>query len=220
MTSRRHFVNPFSKLRIAVERLKPLTQLHPGDIVVKSTVDLTTILPGLIGAKRMANPTQFYELIKELFLILDDGDRQLFNRFNLTATRYYALIHINEEPGISLSQLSNRLLCDKSNITRIIKSMEADGLVCRRRHKKDGRALQLFLTDYGQTVSTRAAHAHLTYNQFRFNDGEASGSAELVKALDSLKRQLSQRKQPPPGGPTVGGLTPGGSTAGELGRLQ
>jgi len=144
----------------------------------------------------MANPTQFYELIKELFLILDDGDRQLFNRFNLTATRYYALLHINEEPGISLSQLSNRLLCDKSNITRIIKSMEADGLVCRRRHKEDGRVLQLYLTDYGRNLSTRAAHAHLTYNQFRFNGGEASGNAELVEALDSLKHQLSQIREP------------------------
>ena len=155
----------------------------------------------------MANSTQFYELIKELFLILDDGDRQLFNQFNLTATRYYALLHINEEPGISLSQLSKRLLCDKSNITRIIKSMEADGLVRRQQHQQDGRALQLYLTDYGRNLSNRVAQAHLTYNQFRFNGGEAGSNTKLVKALGSLKRQLSQKRQPPLAGPPLGGAS-------------
>jgi DNA-binding MarR family transcriptional regulator len=144
----------------------------------------------------MANPNQFYDLIKELFLILDDGDRQLFGRFNLTATRYYALIHINQEPGISLSQLSDRLLCDKSNITRVIKSMEAEGLVSRRPHERDGRALRLYLTESGRDTYTRAAKAHRAYNQLRFTDAEASRDAKIVNALHALKRQLNQKKQP------------------------
>ena len=143
----------------------------------------------------MANSNQFYDLIKELFLILDDGDRQLFARFNLTATRYYALIHINEEPGISLSQLSDKLLCDKSNITRIIKSMEADGLVTRQPHEHDGRALRLYLTADGRDIYTRALKAHLVYNRLRFNDAEASRDAKLVSALHSLKLQLNREKQ-------------------------
>lgn len=144
----------------------------------------------------MANPNQFYDLIKELFLILDDGDRQLFGRFNLTATRYYALIHINQEPGISLSQLSDRLLCDKSNITRVIKSMEAEGLVSRRPHERDGRALRLYLTESGRDTYTRAAKAHRAYNRLRFTDAEASQDAKIVNALHALKRQLNQNKQP------------------------
>jgi DNA-binding MarR family transcriptional regulator len=145
----------------------------------------------------MSNPTQFYDLIKELFLILDDGDRQLFNQFNLSATRYYALLHINEEPGISLSQLSDRLLCDKSNITRIIKSMEADGLVRRQPHEQDGRTLRLYVTDYGRDISARATNAHTRYNRLRFTDAEATSDTQIVSALDNLKRQLSQKKQPP-----------------------
>lgn len=143
----------------------------------------------------MTNPTEFYDLIKELFLILDDGDRQLFSQFNLSATRYYALLHIKEEPGISLSQLSNRLLCDKSNITRIIKSMETDGLVRRQPHEQDGRALRLYVTDSGRDVSSRASSAHIRYNRFRFTNAEATSDTKLVGALDNLKRQLNQKKQ-------------------------
>jgi DNA-binding MarR family transcriptional regulator len=142
-----------------------------------------------------AQQNQFYDLIKELFLILDDGDRQLFSQFDLTATRYYALIHINEEPGISLSQLSDRLLCDKSNITRIIKSMESEGLVCRRPHERDGRALRLYLTERGRELRARAANAHLQYNRFRFTDTAVGGQTAVVNALNALRSQLNERKQ-------------------------
>ncbi|HEX6384723.1 MAG TPA: hypothetical protein VF177_08645 [Anaerolineae bacterium] len=61
-----------------------------------------------------------YNLLKETFLLLDDGARRLFSRFDLTTPRFYALFHIGQEPGISSSHLSERLLCDKSNVTHIV----------------------------------------------------------------------------------------------------
>ena len=55
----------------------------------------------------MNDKEQLYNLIKETFLLLDDGDRRFFNRFDISVSRYYALHHIGEEPGISFSQLRN-----------------------------------------------------------------------------------------------------------------
>ena len=95
----------------------------------------------------MADSQKVYSLINQIYLILDDGDRQFLGRFNLTPARYYALVHLGEHPGLSLSDLSDLLLCDKSNASRIIKGMETNQLVFREPHESDGRTVRLFLTE-------------------------------------------------------------------------
>ncbi|MCA9927918.1 MAG: MarR family transcriptional regulator, partial [Anaerolineales bacterium] len=93
----------------------------------------------------MNEKEMLYNLLKEIFILLDDGDRRLFGQYKLTPPRFYALTHINEEPGLSSSKLSDRLLCDKSNVTRIVKGLEAEGHIIRKQHETDGRTKQLYL---------------------------------------------------------------------------
>jgi DNA-binding MarR family transcriptional regulator len=138
----------------------------------------------------MSNPQTIYSLINEIYLILDDGDRRLLNDFNLSSTRFYALVHIGERPGISLSDLSQRLICDKSNATRIIKGLEADGLVYRRPHETDGRTLRLFLTDEGLTLRNKSISAHQRYNNLRFVKLPPTKQESLSQGLQDLKQSL------------------------------
>jgi len=94
-------------------------------------VDSSTILQYQIIKEQLSMPisdqTALYNLLKEAFLLLDFGDRVLFSRYNLTAPRFYALVHLGEEPGLSLKRLSQKMFCDKSNATRIFKGLEAEG---------------------------------------------------------------------------------------------
>lgn len=141
----------------------------------------------------MADPERFYTLLKDLFLILDDGDRTLLLRFGLTVPRYYALVHIALEPGLSSSQLSDLMLCDKSNVSRIIKGMEADGLVIRQAHESDGRASRLYLTGRGQALCNKAKAAHQAYNQERFKCMAEIQQDNLVDGLLRLKQGLREQ---------------------------
>jgi DNA-binding MarR family transcriptional regulator len=138
----------------------------------------------------MADPETLYNLLKELFFILDDGDRQLFGRYNLTVPRVFALLHLGEQPGMSLSQLSDMMLCDKSNITRIIKGMEGDGLVRRQPHESDGRTLRLHLTEKGESVRTEVLASHAAYNQLRFQCIDTILQGNLLEGLQQLKEGL------------------------------
>jgi len=138
----------------------------------------------------MTNPQKLYGLINEIYLILDDGDRRLLNDFNLSSTRFYALVHIGERPGISSSQLSQLLICDKSNATRIIKGLEAEGLVIRRPHETDGRSLRLYLSETGQALRDQAIDAHHQYNQNRFEELPPDEQESLTEGLITLKRSL------------------------------
>jgi DNA-binding MarR family transcriptional regulator len=136
-----------------------------------------------------------YSLLSEILLILDDGDRRLFGQFGLTVSRFYALVHLGDRPGLSLSELSGMMLCDKSNSTRIIKGLEADGLVIRQRHETDGRTLRLYLSKAGKTLRQRAITAHLQYNNARFGDLTPVEQEDLRKNLHHLRRDLRNHQE-------------------------
>ena len=138
----------------------------------------------------MGNQEKLYNLLKEAFLLLDFGDRQLFTRYNLTAPRFYALFHIDQEPGISSTQLSNRMFCDKSNATRIVKGLEAEGYVIRKPHETDGRSLRLYLTEEGTAVCHQVITAHQAYNQARLDCVTAVERGDLIQGLTLLNQRL------------------------------
>jgi DNA-binding MarR family transcriptional regulator len=151
----------------------------------------------------MADSEYVYTLLKEIFLILDDGDRQLFGNYDgdrqlfgnydLTSSRFDALVHVGERPGLSLSELSNLMRCDKSNATRIVKGLEKDGLVHRRPHETDGRSIRLYLSETGKGLRNQIILAHRRYNQSRFGQLAEDEQAHLLESLSQLKEKLLKR---------------------------
>lgn len=140
----------------------------------------------------MPDTKSVYSLLKEIYLIIDDGDRRLLSNYNLTPSRYYALVHLGNNPGMSLSELSDLMLCDKSNATRIIKGLEAEGLVTRRPHETDGRAIRLYLSDTGLQLKEKASDAHQSYNKYRFAELAHVEEDILAHRLNQLKSSLRQ----------------------------
>lgn len=132
-----------------------------------------------------------YNLIKESFLLLDFGDRSVFENYGLTVPRYYAMHHIALEPGISPSRLSTLMFCDKSNITRLLHSLEADGLVERRSHERDGRVQRLILTEAGIALHDRVSREHKVTVERRMAGLAEHDQKGLSDLLMGLNRKLS-----------------------------
>lgn len=109
-------------------------------------------------------------LISRVFIHLDDSDRQLMRMFGLTVTQYWALVHLEDGEGRSLSELANLLICDKSNVTSIVDKLEAAGLA-ERKHGKAGdrRYTRVVLTQQGQQLrkSVMTAREHLVESRLR-----------------------------------------------------
>jgi DNA-binding MarR family transcriptional regulator len=177
-----------------------LTGITGYDIVDVSTIDVATIFNSINrSAGNMADTNQIYTLLKDVFFLLDDGDRRLFGSYNLSVSRFYILWHLGNEPGISSRRLSELMLHDKSNITRLTQGLEADGLISRLPDENDGRALRLFLTEVGESVRQQALAAHLAYNQHRFefysDDQQKTVSQQLRELKQNLMIQL--QNEPP-----------------------
>ena len=140
----------------------------------------------------MHDEEALYNLLKETFLLLDDSDRRFFSQYDLTVSRYYALHHIGASPGISLSGLSDRMVCDKSNVTRIIKGLEGSGYIVRRPHETDARASRLYLSEEGMVVLTQVAAAHKSFNATRLQCLGELEQEGLIKGLTLLHEHMQR----------------------------
>ena len=140
----------------------------------------------------MSNLVEVYDLLKQVFLIIEDGDRDFFQQYDLTVTRFYTLYHLDTTPGMTLRELADRLLCDKSNVTRVVKGLERDKLIYRQDHETDGRAFRLYLHDAGRMLLKQVDKLHAKYNYQRFDNNLSDGEyARLEQSLLKLKSELS-----------------------------
>lgn len=79
------------------------------------------------------------------------------NGLDMTLPQYVALSHINEESGISNAELARRAFVTPQTMHRIVTGLELRGLLERTAHPQLERLLQLFLTDEGKYLLTKAA---------------------------------------------------------------
>ncbi|NLE83988.1 MAG: MarR family transcriptional regulator, partial [Chloroflexi bacterium] len=93
---------------------------------------------------------QLYESLKAIFLHIDNHEKTYLSDYGLNVPRFYILLHISHKPGISYIELSDLLLCTKSNTTRVMQGMYKDGLVTRKNDPEDGRSYNLYLTEKGK----------------------------------------------------------------------
>lgn len=134
----------------------------------------------------------YNQLIKN-YLLLSDGDRSFFSQYKMSQARFYALVNVYQNPGISLTELSEKLLCTKGNTTRILKSLEKDQYLIRETDKTDRRAFQLVLSEMGLKETEKLIHNYQIFNQERFSSiPDIENLTNLIKMMNTqLEKQLS-----------------------------
>ena len=133
-----------------------------------------------------------YELIKAVFLLLDDGDQRFLRRYELNPTQFYMLFWLRDGEK-NMRQLSQRLLCNPSNVTRIAAGLERRGLVQRRGDPADRRSIWLELTPSGGALFDEAHQAHEIHVSQRMNILGPEEQAGLAVLLEKLSAGLSSR---------------------------
>jgi DNA-binding MarR family transcriptional regulator len=130
-------------------------------------------------------------LISRVFIHLDDSDRQLMKHFGLTTTQFWALVHLEDAEGRSLSELANLLICDKSNVTSIVDKMEEMGLAERKPGKAgDRRYTRVVLTPEGRELRNRSIVARERLIESRLGVLNRDILSQLVSPLQQLADAL------------------------------
>lgn len=82
--------------------------------------------------------------------------RPLLAELGLTYPQYLAMLALWEGDGLSVGALGERLFLDSGTLTPLLKRLEAQGLVERRRGEKDERSVFIHLTRDGRALRRRA----------------------------------------------------------------
>ncbi len=98
--------------------------------------------------------------IQKTYVLLDDYDQTILERFGLNSSQYRSLLLFDQERGKRLTTISERLLLSKSTITRIIDELEESGWVERIPDPDDRRAQRVVLTPSGLHKRNQVCAAH------------------------------------------------------------
>lgn len=130
-------------------------------------------------------------MIQEVYVLLDDGDRRLLRQFQLNPTQYAVLLLLAEQDGLRLSDLSGKLLIDKSSTTRLIDRLSAIGLVERVADPGDRRVQRIVLTPKGRAhlMTVQSAHSESLTRRWAVLDN--TERELLTRLLLKLRRELT-----------------------------
>ncbi|MEG5263845.1 MarR family transcriptional regulator [Pseudomonas sp. JDS28PS106] len=82
--------------------------------------------------------------------------KPLLQALGLTYPQYLAMMVLWEQDGLTVGEVSTRLLTDPGSLTPLLKRLEGEGLISRTRSKDDERVVLLHLTEQGRNLQRKA----------------------------------------------------------------
>ena len=79
-----------------------------------------------------------------------------FKPMGLTYTQYIVMLVLWEEDGVTVGELCRRLYLDNGTITPLLKKLEGQGYLERKRSKEDERVVTVSLTEKGRELQQMA----------------------------------------------------------------
>ncbi|NLO35958.1 MAG: MarR family transcriptional regulator [Clostridiaceae bacterium] len=80
----------------------------------------------------------------------------LLDPLKLTYTQYITLLALWEQDGLAVKDLGQLLYLDSGTLTPLLKKLEQQGLISRKRSGQDERVVTVHLTDAGHALNQRA----------------------------------------------------------------
>ncbi|WP_010305260.1 MarR family winged helix-turn-helix transcriptional regulator [Kurthia senegalensis] len=74
-------------------------------------------------------------------------------KYDLTYTGYITILALCDEEHLTIKQLGHKLFLDSGTLTPLVKRLESNGYVNRKRSKEDERHLFVSLTPKGRALS-------------------------------------------------------------------
>lgn len=89
-------------------------------------------------------------------LLMTKVYKPLLQALGLTYPQYLAMLVLWEQDGLTVGEISQRLLTDPGSLTPLLKRLESEGLLKRTRSREDERVVLVELTDKGRALQNEA----------------------------------------------------------------
>jgi DNA-binding MarR family transcriptional regulator len=117
--------------------------------------------------------------------------KPLLNKLQLTYPQYLVLLVLWETNDIPVKEISKKLLLKTNTLTPLLKRLENNGVLTRKRSKKDERVVIISLTEKGEQLKNKAAKIpeKLT-NELDCNNIKEEEIVMLKQLLDNLLNKM------------------------------
>ncbi|MCU0459899.1 MAG: MarR family transcriptional regulator [Bacteroidales bacterium] len=115
------------------------------------------------------------------------------DRLGITYPQYLVLMILWEEDGVPVNDIAKKLVLNTNTITPLLKRMEKDGIIKRKRSKEDERKVIVHLTARGKGLQEEASvipeklAGRLIQGELQVDD-----LIRLKEMLDSMIRSLAR----------------------------
>ncbi|MFB4394740.1 MULTISPECIES: MarR family winged helix-turn-helix transcriptional regulator [unclassified Pseudomonas] len=89
-------------------------------------------------------------------LLMTKVYKPLLQALGLTYPQYLAMLVLWEQDGLTVGEISQRLITDPGSLTPLLKRLESEGLLKRTRSREDERVVLVQLTDKGRDLQQEA----------------------------------------------------------------
>ncbi|MBC7978634.1 MAG: MarR family transcriptional regulator [Myxococcales bacterium] len=112
----------------------------------------------------------------------------LLEPLGLTYPQYLALLVLWERDGVAVKALGERLALDSGTLTPLLKRLEQQGLVERKRAEDDERVVRIYLTPAGRALRARAKKIP---TELACSAGYDVTSERSVREIERLRDELT-----------------------------
>ncbi len=112
----------------------------------------------------------------------------------LTPEQWGVLARLYEQEGLNQSQLGEKMLKDRHNVTRLLNVLEKRGCIERRADGADRRAYRIFLTARGRTVRQKLVPIIERHFEQMYAGLSSKDLAAVRRAVERIIRNLDGGK--------------------------
>jgi DNA-binding MarR family transcriptional regulator len=125
-------------------------------------------------------------------LIEGEVRRRLRQNFDVTLPRFDLMAQLDKtRAGMTLGELSSRMMVSNGNVTGLVERLVSDGLVVRRPSPSDRRAQLVSLAPEGRRAFRTLARAHENWIAEIFADLKPGDVSALMELLAKTKRSAA-----------------------------
>jgi len=118
--------------------------------------------------------------------------KPLLDPLGLTYPQYLVMLILWDEDEVTVKELGHRLQLDSGTLTPLLKRLEANGLVTRRRSEADERRVVVALTEAGKALDAKAGD--VPHTLFCSTGLTLDGLNRMREELLALRNELTSSK--------------------------
>lgn len=118
--------------------------------------------------------------------------KPILEELGLTYTQWIIIVALWEEDGLSIKALGEKLFLESNTLTPILKKLEKDGYLERRRDPKDERQLVITLTEAGRALREKGGQRTLVAATGLDPEEFVQVQKTISKVRDNLIRHVEE----------------------------